>query len=269
MRTTTRLVAAAALLAGGVAAAQPQVDPPLDELVREYRRLGLHGPPPDAELIRFGYWHDNPDRLSHLAFKTPPAKPGGWPRYWVGGRTWDRPQEPGHWEEPVGDGADGLRGLEPGEHPLLLAVQCRAHGRGELAQALYERERAGSWEREEDRTPSEILRAEAWYYWGVVRLNVVGANRREPLRRLRTLVAEDARFRTAEKLGLLGELEFTIESPPARPGSVEALIDSLTEYAGDAAPEGVAGRPTPGTGGWSSSGSTPSRRCSTTSTTRG
>lgn len=244
MAATPRLVAATAviLFAGGAAVAQVPTAPPphpaLDELVREYRRLGLPEPPRDAEFVRIGFRSNNPERSSFLAFRVPPPGPRRLPRYWENGRVWARANLP-DWDESANPDPTALDRVHVGDadHHLVLAVQCQARGWHDLARAIYSHARAKLAEGGEERSPVEILRDRAWFYWEYDRLNEPGADRREPLRRLRALAAEDARFRTAENDDLLGALEFTIESPRARPGSVEALIDALTEHPN--APDGT------------------------------
>ena len=82
MIAPVRLLAAVGLLALAAPAspAQPGVAPPphlpLDELVKEHRRLGLPVPPPNAELVRLKYWNDRPETPYRLGFRIPPKSAG-------------------------------------------------------------------------------------------------------------------------------------------------------------------------------------------------
>ncbi len=248
MVLTLRFVAACAavLLAGGPAVAQLPVAPEphlaLDELVKEYKRLGLPLPPPNAELVRLKW---TPDTPPCLGFQLPPAKPGDDPQHLIGVRAYRYP--PG---ERVKNGAEALRDVEPTWVADLLCTtaQCRVLGLNEIAEALYARGleatakpmppkwgsgmnqfgtykyRVNGWQLHvegNNRSAHLELRHAAFGYWHG-KIMAPGSDRKEVLRYLQ---AADLGFHPDVR-----DLERTVAPRKSKPGTAEALIDDLTEY---------------------------------------
>ncbi|MDB5310881.1 MAG: hypothetical protein JWO38_5083 [Gemmataceae bacterium] len=235
---------AAVILTGGAGLAQlpeaPLPHPPLDEWVTEYRRLGLPVPPPDAELVRIELaWavgplpehRKTPPYL--LGFRLPPARPGDPPRFLIG-EDQERPIDP-LWAEPVEPNVDALREVVEMRDTdyLCLAAQCKLRGLDDFARQLYARAQAehqDPW----DEAYSSIVKI--MWYGQLTNRNV---DRKAIIRRLKEIITEQR-----ERAGLsdydnspfyhpfdhLRSLEQTVAPRKAKPGSVEALIDELTDH---------------------------------------
>ena len=251
MTISTHLVVAfcVSLFTGVTASAQPPTAPPphlaLDELVKEYKRLGLPLPPPSAVLVR-GRYGSNPDQLSFRI----PAEPGGYAEYLDSTRH--RSFET---YEPVKPDAAALRDIEPKwvVDWVILAVQCRELGWSEFAALLHARAqeaiatpvparrekvfppinglsnqgvmvRANGWMlRTTNGSALEELRCVAASHWSDQIMDK-DSDRREVLRYLKELkpdAKDDIRL-----------LELTVAPRTSKPGSVESLIDDLTDYYG-------------------------------------
>ncbi len=248
MTTATRfvVVCCAALSAGATAVAQvlaaPHPHPPLAELVKEYKRFGLPFPPADAQLVRivtnFTLWNPDPDPGADrfaLAYRVPPAERGARTRYLTVGYR-GVGLEAIEYVEPTAVEAieptpDALRKiyLGDGRSSLSLAAQFKDRGWDDLAAALYSRARESLAEDEDFSSVMDEVRVIAWIDWHGP-LTEPGADRREALRRLTALAAEDERFRTPDARELIRRLELTVAPRRSKPGTVEALIDDLTEY---------------------------------------
>jgi hypothetical protein len=229
----------ALLLSSATASAQLPVAPEphlaLDELVKEYKRLGLPLPPPNAELVRFRY----ANRPAELGFHV--IGPGL--RQRIGAYERVKPE------------TAALRDVEP--HLVMdflrLAVQCRERGWNEFAALLFaraqeaittpvparteEREslapisgvnlvvkwrtgRLNGWAlRTVNSSALKELRREATIYWSA--RVMVHSDRAEVLRHLKELEpwSDD-----------IAALERTLATRKSKPGTVEALIDDLTDY---------------------------------------
>lgn len=248
MATLLRLVTPllAALLAAASARAQtpvaPPPHPPLAEVVAEYKRLGLPFPPPDAELVQVDWreytaiYRGEPEETWYrLAYRIPPAKPGERPRYleidfW--GVAFSKIEVfPGREVSDLGLPPDLPRLVDDphGHRFLALAVQCKARGWDELAEAAYSRAIEQLAEDESYRSVATELRFMAWLHW-LQPLFERGGDRKEALRRLTALAKEEPSLLTPHSKQFLHQLELTVAPPKSKPGSAEALIDDLTEY---------------------------------------
>lgn len=233
------------VLAGGVAVAQPPPAPPpvptLREVVKEYQRLGLPLPPADAPLVRIEVWRRSledsdrpPARAYLLGFRLPPQWPGGDPRYWCGSawatEEWYHPESvapAAPTPEALHRTADRLSG-----DTLAMAVACRLRGWDDLAERLYARARqdyaSTAGEDDEFRVIDE-LRVLAFEMWQM-RLAERGTDRASALRQLKALVEENEWLQHPTNGFLLSALETTLTHPGSPAGTVDALIDGLTEY---------------------------------------
>ena len=117
----------ALVLTGGVSAAQLPVAPPphptLDELVKEYKRLGLPIPSPKVELVR-GEWKLPNGNRTYLALRHPAATPGDGPHYQTGAAY--RIGQPVR-EEAVKPVPTALEGAPPVDG-ICFVVQCKLRG---------------------------------------------------------------------------------------------------------------------------------------------
>lgn len=238
--------ALAAFLLAGFASAQVEVAPPphptLDDVVKEYIRLELPLAPFDAELVRreewqsFGPWVP-PEQMhkrklvASLGFKLPPLREGGRPRiryFWQNLFPVDVHPHELKAVRPTAEAAAGIE-AEPLEL-ASLAVQCKLLGWDELAARLY-RQSLDGHEHERhtmDVRPALQARACAYAEYDLFR---PGTDRRILLARLQRLVRDCPQLRNAERERLLRQLEAAVEHrSTAKPGSIEALIDDLSEF---------------------------------------
>jgi hypothetical protein len=241
-------VCSAVLFACAVANAQPPAAPPphlaLDELVKEYKRLGLPLPPANAELVRVKTAY--PDQIG---FRTP-AKPERYSVVLIGSESQSRDWHEAH--EAIEPGPAALRDVEPRwvADFLCLAVQCRERGWSEFAALLFARAqeaittpvparvevidlpamfgggkgstgRLNGWElRTANSSAVKELRRVASIYWSR-QVMATDSDRKEVLRHLKELEPESENVR---------DLELTLAPRKSKPGTVEALIDDLTDY---------------------------------------
>ncbi|QJW93326.1 hypothetical protein [Frigoriglobus tundricola] len=247
MATAVRLVAslAAALFASAPAVAQPTAPPPhpvLADVAKEYKRLGLPLPPAHAELVRinrdrYSAFHpeDLPEERYDVAYRVPAAKSGGRVRYWEVEYRGVGLREREYVEPAAVEGAestsDVMRAVafRDGDYLLAFAVQCQERGRFDLATRLYAQAREEFGEDEKPLTVFENLHLIAWVYWRK-QTTERGTDRAQDLRRLLELAEEDPSLRTPSNDRFLRRLERTVAPRKSKPGTVEALIDELTEY---------------------------------------
>lgn len=241
------LVTALLLLTCGFVIAQPAIAPPphpaLDELVKEYLRLELPLPPPDAQLVRIRRKHvdrDHPDgpqvSFSYiLGFRLPPSAPGKDSRYFVGhgrlGPEWFDSSTVERAEPTL----DALHRVSMGDEKLLcFAIHCKIRGWIDLANAAYTQSRhqyAEIAEMNKQPIPSLIveLRDSSLGYWAS-RIHEPGYDRKAILKKLKEKYAEEPSLLSPQDELLLRQLELTVAPRKSTPGTIEALIDDLTEY---------------------------------------
>src|SRR5205814_708984 len=136
-----------------------------------------------------------------LAYRVPPAKPGGPTRYLMVGSFGVGFRELKNVEpdsaEDIRPTADALRWVAAGDggHLLSFAVQCKALGWDDLAAALYARARQRFVAEKSDRPVAAELRQIAWGFWALG-LTESGTDRKEILSRLTALYAEEPALRT-------------------------------------------------------------------------
>jgi hypothetical protein len=242
-----RAVAACAVLLWtyGVSVAQLPIAPPprpcLDDLVKEYRRLGLPLPPPDADFVRID-WSGAPEpgevvaQRFLLGFYRSPAKSGGKSRPFVGdGDVYAVCIDPRD-VTIIKPTAQVLSGVELGSKELLfLAIHCQMRGWKEFASATYAlagerwyQDHLGSTKKRVF-SPALMLRSQAFYLaWNGLRTQ--HTDRKELLRQLATLTEIEPVLRTPDNLTLIRRLELTVAPQTSKPGTTDALIDGLTDY---------------------------------------
>jgi hypothetical protein len=243
MRTAQRLglAVAALLLARSDAPAQLPVAPhphsTLDDLVAEYRRLGLPEPPANTELVRWKWKYVDDEGFTvesaGLVFRLPPKSPRGPQPYFLGDGPGYYPAEPDRVESVI-PAPVALEGVPPALEDLRLAVRCRMRGWDELSTALYARARRLIEEfevyQEYDDAPLYIIRDCGWLYW-YGQLTEQHSDWRDVHRRLKGIYDRDERFRTEQRGDLLSKLEAALfHKRTARPGTPEALIDDLVDH---------------------------------------
>jgi hypothetical protein len=254
-----------------------QIENGLDGLLAAYREYGLPLPPRDARLVRVvsgGVTVPPDDKVVTqyaLGFLLPPAPAQDGHRVLVGTEVLETGPDWLKVEAGRPDDAD-LKDIDPawGLGPffavnagLATAVQCHARGWHRLARRLLDLSvvRGPTLPRsDDDDRPPELEPARttlarlAWAHWlqEIVR---PGTDRGVIARRMRALLADEPALDGEDCRDLLRSLEEALRPRWSRPGSVEALIDSLVDFT-----QGPWGRPpTRRTGCWSSGASRPCR----------
>ncbi|OWK46806.1 hypothetical protein [Fimbriiglobus ruber] len=221
----------------------PMPHPPLDEVVKEYKRLGLPLPPAGMELIIIGQpvRRDDEDYLYYfLAFRSPPMKANGESKYWAESSFFT----PGRVDEchfvPARPVVETIRfpGLVDDSLSLDLAVQCKVYGWDALAEQIYAK---GRKQLEDGQSVFDKLHSDAAGYWSG-RKTERGTDRKEILRRLKELDAQKKLYPNEGQPSLIGprkgrefkeilrRLEKTVAPRTSKPGTVDALIDDMSEY---------------------------------------
>lgn len=208
-------------------AADPSVQ--LAALAGRYRDYDLPLPPPEAKLYRLTtHRPDNPPghrewvNVGFVLATNPHGKPekvlvGLNEEPWFVGEdyseaeltaaTWNGLTSRGRWSE------------------WLLAIQCEASGRHELAIAVWDAWRKGGAKLD----PSSELAKEGWEWW-VKQFQYRDADRAKVARRLQ-LIATD--HPTAADADLLRKLKLSLTPPDAKSGTVEALIGEVLDVSVD------------------------------------
>jgi hypothetical protein len=206
------------VLACAPATAQVPVAPEphlaLAELVKGYKRFELPLPPANAELVRI---KQSVAPYYQFGFRVPPRRPDGVASYLIGASDVREAEI----VEPIKPDRTALEGIElvrMGDL-LCLVAQCSIRGQDEFAELLYARIR--------ERT--RCTRADVMGKWGLRIYDVwhpriwwPDSDRKEVLRFLKEVVPEgNADIR---------DLERTVAPRKSKPGTVEFLIDDLTDY---------------------------------------
>jgi hypothetical protein len=251
MANTRRLglVSALLLLTAGLGRAQTPIAPPphtpLDELVKEYVRLKLPLPPPDAPLVRIWFKKvnkDDPDapRIffdAIMGFRLPPSKPGKDSRYLIGfGWPWSEKD----WFDPafvdvVEPIPDSLGSVFLGHRESIpLAVQCKLRGWNNLADEVYgiARKRMADFADLNQNSPPDLIDDLRFHALNLIELKAdePGSDRAAILKRIKTFLAEVPMQLSPQRKRELAQLELTVAPRKSKPGTVEALIDDLTDY---------------------------------------
>ena len=241
MATTVRLIAAfaAILLTHGTAFAQlpvaPQPHLSLDEMVKEYQRWGLPVPAQDVQLVRLKRFRELDDDIGFrlLAFRNPPARPGAAPHPPTGDEfMFDLFAEDAVLHRPAPADLKGVSALY--WEWLRLAAQFRLRGWNDAAVLAYANalKDLSDVKPDEDEPPPTVistLRQGAWSYWAG-KLLERASDRNEVAVWLRELAKVEPELLTPRNKWTLECLEKTLIPRKSKPGSVEALIDDLTDH---------------------------------------
>jgi hypothetical protein len=221
------------------------IESTLDQLLLDYRSLGLPMPPADAPLVRY-----EADGVSLINGKVQPIsyllafllQAGNDTQPWVllqgafeRQTAWD-PKARDVKPEP-----DAVKDLGVGGDGLVLAIQCHARGWGKLAEHLLEQ-----GQKDSPLSPHQALIKEAWSYWEC-QLTRPKIDRAPIANRLKDLIGRDKGLDSEPHRALLRSLELALVPSKAKPGSVEALIDGLVDYTSSA---GALGACEPGDPYW-------------------
>lgn len=212
----------------------------LDELYLAYRWHGLPLPPTDAVLIRWvergylrggeGVEEEKVPRLGLMVRKLSGSKPA---IVWGDGYVYEEVRASRL--QPVLPLAKYLdRDVWFAEDLVTLAAQAYHLGWTELAHAAFDRAkttaRGGAYTpTAEDRDHILLtLRTMTWNE-SYRSLTEPGTDRKKLFRSLKLVADNDARFRSEYQTELLRGIGLTLRPSVARPGSLEAFIDGLTE----------------------------------------
>lgn len=213
----------------------------VDDLYLAYRYLGLPLPPPDATPVRWTeYRHgrrsdgtlsrEEEPQLGLVVRKRAGAEPAVVWDVW-GERKEFAPSR----LRPIPPTVACLDGLDwLAEDWLSLAAWSHHLGWDEVARAAFARGRTaapggGYTPTAEDKDHVLLtLRTVAWKR-AYEALTEPGTDRRKVRSTLRLVHDNDPRFRDPHAASLLRSLDLTLRPPRARAGTVEALIDGLTE----------------------------------------
>jgi hypothetical protein len=205
------------------AAAQPLLS--LDELLKEYKALGLPLPPKKAKLVRYEAGGGKPT-VYGLAFEVKPGTKTEKPVLLIG--TWRSHLIYDPHPQPVAPEPAAIKDLKVYQDDgLALAIQCHARGWDKLAQRILEKS-----QKDATLPPRKQLIQLAWYYWEG-HLTEPGTDWAPIARRLKDLIRRDKKLDTEGHRALLKSLDLALMPSNAKPGSVEALIDDLVNYHSD------------------------------------
>jgi hypothetical protein len=203
--------------------------PSLDELLKQYKELGLPLPPIDAKLVRYQWTQietingkSQERKYYGLAFQFKPATDSKGPSLLRGVHV-ERidkklnPQE----ASPEPSAADGVR-IEFAD-AIVIAAQCHSRGWNNLAQRILEISQT-----DKRKSPVAILTEVAWDFW-LTHLTEPRTDRAPIAQRLKRIVELNSKLRSRENLSLIKSLELAIVPSKGRPGSIESLIDKLID----------------------------------------
>src|SRR5262249_470140 len=217
-----------------------------DQLLADYRDYGLPLPPKDAKLVRFesGGRYILNDKLMpptyFLGFLLQPGTKDKPPLLLVGtkeirldART---PVEAVQPKPKLVKGID-LHWWESSTFPLnaglAIALQCKARGWDDLAQELWtatvrQGSGFGAFYQPPNLANATAVAYVGWAYSGN-ELVKPDTDRARTARRMKALLRAEPMLNTEGNRGLLKCLEAALVPSKARPGTVERLIDDLTE----------------------------------------
>jgi hypothetical protein len=252
------VVFASLLAACPAATAQVEVAPPphatLDDVVKEYLRLKLPLPPKDAVLARREYWF--PKHLmcvngvpeeergrNKLVCEFGFVNPSGAPRFFRG-PGWDYPEDIDRSQLKNPDSPQPVH-AEPwhiDEGSVAMAVVCKLRGWHERASEFHARAVGSNLAREDGVTLLQNLRRIAFRI-AEAKLTERTSDRAAVFARPTRLYGENADLRTDANRILLARLGATVHfQRVAKPGSIHAWIDDLTDYWEDPESKSEAGQ---------------------------
>ncbi len=233
-----------------VVALAPAADPPppLEEILKTYRQLGLPLPPADAPLVRLETGRRTCETsgketpLYALGFLLRAATPEKPPLLLVGTQEYEphernlkiTPVEPeaAFANEVQAEWRNSVFHINAG---LATALQSQARGWHELAQALWDQSvcqsaghRFGLCFQPANRPAPTALAHLAWAHWGN-ELIKPQTDRSAISKRMTALRDAEPELATTAHQALLRSLELALVPSQAPPGSVEGLIDGLVE----------------------------------------
>jgi hypothetical protein len=205
----------------------------LEQLLEDYKSYGLPVPNKDTPLVRFasgggGIYLGVKQPLTYsLGFLLRPATKKESPEILRGSLRYRLMSRPAvtHLDPTKATAKDIDAWVADAENDLFfLAIQSKARGWDSLARTFFDRRP----KEREDQTPRGKLRFEAWHYW---QFELTRPETDWPIasRYMHVLIAIDKDLNTPDKKALLKSLDAALVPSKAKPGSIEALIDSLVD----------------------------------------
>jgi hypothetical protein len=218
----------------------------LEDLLVSYRAYGLPLPPGDAPLVRFEGCRRgmvNSKRIpppDALGFLVGPATKDAGPLVLVGTQEYrlgrhDRleiikPDPDAARDIDFGSVQDDTAGWQ--NLGLFLALQCQARGWDDLAQTVWTTNKEEFGQRP-DRSNRTVFAEAVWRSF-CLELIKPATNRRNIAGKMKQLLEAESCLHSLENHCLLRSLEAALVASTARPGSIERLIDDLTEACNNA-----------------------------------
>jgi hypothetical protein len=235
-----------------------------EQLLADYRGYGLPLPPEDAKLVKFesGGRYILNDKLMpptyFLGFLLKSGDKDKPARLLVGTQEFDL--ESHKTVEVVEPKADLVKGIDPRwwgrstfelNSGLAIALQCKSRGWNDLARELwtvslkqYTGHRFGGFNQ-----PANLpyRTAVAYLAWGQYGNELVkpDTDRAKIAKQIRSLFAAEPSLNTEGNQALLKSLEAALVPSTAKPGSVEKMIDDLTDMCNSSHPFVRKGEPDP------------------------
>jgi hypothetical protein len=237
-----RAVMALAIIVSGLLLANSQANaekqPPFEELLTEYKKLGMPLPPDGAKLVRFATgWRQEEKEYYSFGFLLKKGSKKEDAVVLCGARE-ITVEDPARVQEIKPD----LRSLTdlfedpgiPGEAKFLkitdylpLSIQFYDRGFNEVADRLLELAR-----KNDERPLKGRLVAEAWEYWKH-RVSTPKIDRTPIAEGLHAIILLDKELDTVENRVFVRALDASLVPSKAKQGSVEALIDDLVDFGSD------------------------------------
>jgi hypothetical protein len=207
-----------------------KIENSLEQLLEDYTSFGLPLPPKDASLVRFrdGDFGGKDDRRPYsLGFILPSTKKSearrilnGTSSQELGEHVRVLPLDP---TNPSPDEIETWAGEARGQ-VLILAIQCKSRGWNLLAGKFFEK----GGEETAPLRPANWLRRQAWRKWDYS-LRQPKSDWHKAAKHMRVIIQSDANLNTKANQALLKSLDLALVPTTAKPGSIEARIDSLVD----------------------------------------
>ena len=226
-----------------------QAEPSMDELLADYRAYGLPLPPADAKLVQFecgsGSINGKPLPKTHfLAFLLRPGGKDKQPVLLVGTQERHASQYEAKTLEIVEPRAELGKSLELNRFAeatfdmndgLAVALQCQARGWKSFAQELWAASLKqdighgrGAFHQPENLSSRSALEYLVWTHYGN-ELVKPDTDRAKIAKQMKAVLGAEPKLNTEYRKNLIKSLEAALAPSTAKPGTIERMIDDLTD----------------------------------------